>query len=177
MKINPLPALILLPAGLLADTAPDIARTARDTLGAFVGAWNMELMAEKATFGDRGGAGTGTMTCAWGPMEAWVDCELDSRYAGLGQYVLKIVLYRTGREDTYGAFVTNSFGGGRLYLGKWESANELVYRDAWTNPARNWEHQRVTYTFRGDGGLSYAIDVSHDGETYLPHSSGVYHRK
>ncbi len=169
--------LILLVTGSTAHAGPESGRTVRDTLGAFVGNWDMDLVADSETFGDRGGPGNGTMSCRWGPMEAWVDCDLDSSYEGLGRYALKIILYRTGSDDTYGAFVTNNFGGGRLYLGQWASASELVYVDAWVEPARKWEHQRTTYTFHDDGALSFAIEVSKDGSNYLPHSRGKYRRK
>lgn len=152
-------------------------RSVPDTLGAFVGEWEMELFADEETFGDRGGPGTGTMSCAWGPMQAWVDCELNSHYDGIGSYALKIVLYSPGSGGDYGAFVTNSFGGGRLYTGEWESGDRLVYRDAWVDPRRKWEHQRTTYTFADSGELSYTIEVSSDGVDYLPHSSGIYRRK
>ena len=44
----------------------------------------MELVADKETFGDRGGAGSGAMSCEWGPMKAWVDCDMNSDYEGFG---------------------------------------------------------------------------------------------
>lgn len=169
--------LVLLIAGSAAAATPAPTRTVKETLGAFIGTWHMDLFADAETFGERGGPGSGTMNCSWGPMEAWVDCDLDSSYEGLGRYALKIVLYRAGGEGTYGAFVTNNFGGGRLYLGQWASRNELVYVDAWVDPERKWEHQRTTYTFHDNGELSFAIEVSKDGMEYLPHSRGTYRRK
>ncbi len=150
---------------------------ANETLEKFVGDWNMNLLTHKDTFGDRGGPGNGTMTCKWGLADTWVDCELDSVYVRLDHYVLKIVLYRIGKAGTVGAFVTNSFGGGRLCIGDWASDNELVFEDAWIDPQRKWEHQITTYTFHSRDKLDFMIEVSKDGETYLPHSSGVYTRK
>lgn len=166
--------LIAMMAALPASM-PD--RSVEETLGAFVGSWSMELMADPETFGERGGPGTGTMACGWGPGRTWVDCELDSNYEHLGHYLLKIVLYRTADPHTYGAFVTNSFGGGRLYLGRWHSDDELVFEDAWIDPKRAWEHQRTTYTFHDANALSFAIEVSKDGREYLPHSRGSYRRQ
>jgi len=166
---------ILLCSAVFAD--PGSHRSASETLAAFIGDWDMELVADKETFGDRGGAGSGAMSCEWGPMKAWVDCDMNSDYEGFGSYSLKIVLYSTGASDEYGAFVTNTFGGGRMYVGTWESEDKLVYRDAWIDPARKWEHQRTTYTFAEGGELSYNIEVSKNGVDYLPHSRGVYRRK
>lgn len=144
-------------------------------LAAFVGSWQLELYADPATFGDRGGPGAGRMQCEWGLQRAWVDCELDSRYEGLGAYALKLVLYRTADPDVYGVFVTNSFGGGRLYEGSWQD-DALVFHDAWVDPSRRWEHQRTTYEIRSDHEIAFRIEASVDGVEYLPHSSGVYRR-
>lgn len=146
------------------------------TFARFAGDWALELETDPATFGDRGGTGQGGMSCAWGPLRAWMDCTMEADYEGLGAYALKIVLYPTSRDDRFGAFVTNSLGGGRLYTGHWQSPDELVYHDAWVDPERQWPHQRTTYRFDGDGRLSFEIEVSRDGELYLPHSGGSYRR-
>lgn len=150
-------------------------RDLQETLAAFVGEWRMDLAADPATFGNRGGPGTGTMACQWGPLQAWVECTLTSDYQNMGRYALKIVLYRHDGAGNVGAFVTNSFGGGRLYVGRWQSDTELVYHDAWIDPNRTWPHQRTTYQFPEDGTIEFAIDVSRNGETWLPHSTGRYH--
>lgn len=148
-----------------------------ETFARFVGTWNMELMAHEQTFGDRGGPGTGVMECDWGLSKAWVDCAMDSNYTGLGQYALRIVLYRLRGDGEIGAFVTNSFGGGRLYEGTLDEQGDLVFHDAWIDPTRKWEHQRTVYRFADDGSIRFAIDVAADGASFLPHSSGVYRRQ
>jgi hypothetical protein len=74
-------------------------------------------------------------------------------------------------------FVTNSFGGGRLYEGAFDEGGQLVFDDAWIDPGRNWQHQKTVYAFEGDNKITFALDVAKDGEAYLPHSSGVYHRQ
>lgn len=147
------------------------------TLEKYIGVWDMELETHTETFGDRGGAGKGTMECRWGAMRAWVDCDMDADYEGLGRYALKVVLHRTGKDGIVGAFVTNSFDGGRLYVGEWKSDTELTFHDAWTDPRRQWEHQLTTYTFLGPDEIRYRIDVSSDNETFHLHSSGVYCRR
>lgn len=147
------------------------------TLSRFIGVWDMQLMTHVETFGDMGGPGHGTMVCHWGLMNAWVDCDMDSVYEGFGRYTLKIVLHRMARDGSIGAFVTNSFGGGRLYVGHWENGTALKFRDAWVDPAMKWEYQRTEYTFPGADSIEYRIGVSKDNETYLPHSSGIYTRR
>ena len=147
------------------------------TLARFVGVWDMQLMTHAETFGERGGPGEGTMICEWGPMKAWVDCDMDSVYESFGRYTLTIVLHRLAKDGAIGAFVTNSFGGGRLYIGHWENDTDLVFRDAWIDPAKKWEHQVTTYTFPNDATIDYRIDVSKDNKSYLPHSSGRYDRQ
>lgn len=151
--------------------------TTDEALGRFVGTWKMDLMAHEESFGALDGPGTGTMHCAWGLMNAWVDCQMDSHYQGLGQYGLKIVLYRLRKDGEVGAFVTNSFGGGRLYEGAFNTDSELVFGDAWIDPARNWEYQRTIYRFDGSDRIDFDLTVSKDNSQYLPHSSGVYHRQ
>lgn len=157
--------------------AEDNFLSAHETLDAFVGEWHMDLSADAATFGERGGDGTGLMRCQWSRKQEWVDCELDSRYEGLGDYALKMVLYKLRNDTEVGAFVTNSFGGGRLYVGRWQSRSRLVYLDAWVDPVNKWQYQRTTYTFGDNGELGFEIEVSSDGVEYLPHSRGTYHRK
>lgn len=44
---------------LQARGEPPAPRTASETLGAFVGEWDMDLFADPQTFGDRGGPGSG----------------------------------------------------------------------------------------------------------------------
>ncbi|MDX1517273.1 MAG: hypothetical protein R3288_10560 [Woeseiaceae bacterium] len=148
-----------------------------DTLARYIGTWDMDLMTHTETFGEHGGPGKGTMACDWGPMKAWVDCVMESEYDGLGRYALKIVLHRTSADDTIGAFVTNSFGGGRLYLGRWQNATDLVFYDAWIDPNKKWEHQVTTYTFVDNDTIRYRIDVSDDNESFYPHSSGTYSKR
>lgn len=147
-----------------------------ETLATFVGVWKLSLSADAATFGDRSGAGTGTLTCVWGPKNAWIDCDLDSVYDGMGSYQLKMILYRTQQPKIIGAFVTNTLGGGRLYTGAWTDSHTLLFEDAWIDPAKKWEYQRTTYTFGNLGDMRFDIEVSHDGIDYLPHSTGIYHR-
>lgn len=163
---------------MLAATAnaSDNFLSADETLNAFVGEWQMDLSADAATFGERGGDGTGTMQCHWSRLKEWVDCELESRYEGLGDYALKMVLYKTRNDAEIGAFVTNSFGGGRLYIGRWQSRSRLVFLDAWIDPVNKWQYQRTTYTFGDNDELGFEIEVSGDGVEYLPHSRGTYHR-
>lgn len=151
-------------------------RTLDATFARFAGAWELDLEADSATFGERGGEGQGTMHCVAGPGNHWMDCTLESVYTGLGAYVLKIVLHRAGPAGEYGAFVTNSFGGGRLYRGAWAAADRLVFEDAWIDPTRTWPHQRTTYTFGEDATMRFDIEVSADGEAWQPHSAGVYRR-
>ncbi|MDX1556617.1 MAG: hypothetical protein R3212_11365, partial [Xanthomonadales bacterium] len=144
------------------------------TLARFVGEWNMDLTAHEESFAEHGGPGSGTMICAWGLMQAWVDCQMDARYEGFGDYGLKVVLYRLGADGAIGAFVTNSWGGGRLYEGALNASGDLEFRDAWVDPNRKWQHQRTVYSFEHDGRIRFAIDVADDGVNYVPHSSGLY---
>lgn len=148
-----------------------------EVMARFIGNWEMDLMAHPESFGDHGGPGSGAMNCQWGLQRAWVDCQMDSIYEGLGTYGLKIILYRLRNDGEVGAFVTNSFGGGRLYEGVFDGENRLVFHDAWVDPARAWQHQRTVYTFEPDGRIRFLIDVADDGVNYLPHSSGVYTRQ
>ncbi len=147
------------------------------TLARFVGEWHMDLMVHEESFGEHAGPGSGTMVCNWGLMESWVDCQMDSLYEGLGAYALKIVLYRLGKDGEIGAFVTNNWGGGRLYEGGYNADAELEFGDAWVEPGRKWQHQRTVYSFHDDGSIRFAIDVANDGINYIPHSSGVYRRQ
>lgn len=173
-RANWIPVLLVLAA---ITTAAAAAPDHDATLGRYVGVWSMDLVAHEESFGDLGGKGAGTMTCRWGLSRAWVDCEMDSMYDAMGHYVLKITLYRTARADTVGAFVTNSFGGGRLYHGTWEAANTLQFKDAWVDPKNKWEHQLIRYAFDGDDRIDFSIDVSKDQVRWLPHSSGRYTRQ
>ncbi|MBT8100108.1 MAG: hypothetical protein KJO82_10175 [Gammaproteobacteria bacterium] len=157
--------------------ADDKYLSADETLGVFVGEWRLDLSADSATFGERGGDGTGTMVCNWSRKKEWVDCELDSHYEGIGSYALKMVLYKTRNDAEIGAFVTNSFGGGRLYIGRWVSQSRLVYLDAWIDPVNKWQYQRTTYTFSDNDEMGFEIEVSNDGVEFLPHSRGRYHRQ
>lgn len=167
-------ALIMLVA--CSANATETPRTPDETLAAFVGQWQLSLSANAVTFGDRAGAGTGDLFCIWGLQQAWIDCELSSVYDGFGRYSLKMVLYRTADPGAIGAFVTNSFGGGRLYVGTWADSRTLVFEDAWIDPAKKWEYQRTTYTFGENGEMRFEIEVSRNGSDYYPHSGGVYHR-
>lgn len=167
--------LLLVPVAW--STAPaGTGKSPDETLAAFVGEWKLDLSVDAATFGDRAGTGSGNLTCRWGPQQAWIDCELASEYDGLGNYGLKMVLYRSRDPLAIGAFVTNTFGGGRLYNGTWTDPDTLVFEDAWIDPAREWDYQRTTYTFGDDGEMRFDIEVSEDGRHYLAHSSGIYHR-
>lgn len=168
------PALAL----ALALAAPAAALpTRQETFDRFTGSWDLDLLAAPETFGDRGGPGRGSMECVAGLRDGWVDCVLDSVYEGLGRYGLEIVLFATGRDDAVGAFVTNSFGGGRLYVGRWESADELVFTDDRIDPTRAWPHQRTTYRFEDDGSIGFRIEVSKDGTAFAPHSAGTYRQR
>lgn len=157
-------------------TATETPRTANETLAAFVGQWQLSLSADAATFGDRAGTGSGDLSCLWGLQQAWIDCELRSVYDGLGHYGLKMVLYRMADPQAIGAFVTNTLGGGRLYVGTWADSRTLVFEDAWIDPAKKWEYQRTTYTFGDNGEMHFEIEVSRNGSDYYPHSGGTYHR-
>lgn len=168
---------LILAVGLFAPTLNAHAGVTDEALARFVGTWNMNLVAHEESFGEQGGAGTGTMVCAWGLMQAWVDCQMDSTYESFGAYGLKIVLYRLASDGEVGAFVTNNWGGGRLYEGAFNAGGQLVFADAWVDPDRNWEHQRTVYGFDGENKITFELDVSSDGVQYLPHSSGVYSRQ
>lgn len=174
--MNRLLTLALVLSVLPIATAAESPKKADTTLERYVGTWRMDLATHAETFGDRSGPGEGTMVCAWGQMRAWVDCNMDAVYEGLGPYALKIVLHRMAEDGAIGAFVTNSFGGGRLYVGRWQDNSRLVFNDAWTDPRRTWQHQVTTYTFVGDDTIRYSIEVSTDSETFHPHSSGTYSR-
>ncbi len=157
-------------SGMAADDDP-----ARRAMDAFVGDWTLVLAADRSTFGDRAGAGRGTMQCRYGPIDAWVDCIMDSHYDGMGRYTMQIVIHSDG--PGFGAFVTNSFGGGRSYVGHWLEPRRLVFVDRIVDPSRKWPYQRTTYTFDGPDALEFAVEVSADGIGYLPHSRGTYHRR
>lgn len=167
-------ALLLL--GTCSATATESPRSVDETLAAFVGQWQLSLSANAATFGDRAGAGTGDLDCRWGLQQAWIDCELNSVYDGLGRYGLKMILYRMADPRAVGAFVTNTFGGGRLYTGTWADSRRLIFEDTWIDPAKKWEYQRTTYTFGENGEMRFEIEVSRNGSDYYPHSGGVYHK-
>lgn len=142
----------------------------------FIGNWQLTLETDASTFGARSGGGDGYMNCEYGPEEAWVDCVMQASYENMGGYSLKIVLFRMSDPSRVGAFVTNSWGGGRMYHGALPRPDQLVFEDAFDDPGRKWRHQRTIYGFDEHDGIRFSIDVSSDGENYLPHSGGVYHR-